>query len=104
MLFTPVEDTEVRVADRQLVVGARLMIEHETMAGTIHGLERKLLLLHFEAEHVLGVVGPVARLLPQLRVIHVRGDHFAEAALSVLLPNQLNEFVVEVRSLRVPER
>jgi hypothetical protein len=41
------------------------------VTGTVHRLERKLVLVHLELEHVLGVVLPMSRRLPQLRVENV---------------------------------
>ncbi len=48
------------------------MVEDETVSRTIHGLESELLLLDLEAEHVIGVVVPMAGGLPQSRVVNVR--------------------------------
>ena len=50
------------------------MVKDEAVAGAVHGLESELLLLDLEPEHVLGVVVPVARRLPQLRVVDIRRD------------------------------
>ena len=54
------------------------------VSGAVHGLERVGLLLHLEGEHVLTVVLPVARGLPELAVVDVGRDYFLEAPLLVL--------------------
>jgi hypothetical protein len=51
------------------------VVEDETVSRTVHGLESELLLLDLEAEHVIGVVVPMAGGLPQSRVVNVRGHN-----------------------------
>lgn len=53
------------------------------VSWAVHGLEREGFLLHVEREHVLSVMRPVARCLPQFGVEHIRGNHLLEAADSV---------------------
>lgn len=53
------------------------------VSRTVHGLKGEDLLLHLEGEHVLAVVLPVARSLPQFAVVNVWSDHFLEAPLPV---------------------
>ena len=55
------------------------------VSGAVHGLQSKDVLLHGEGEHVLTVVLPVARGLPQLAVVDIRRRHFLEASPAVLL-------------------
>ena len=45
------------------------------MAGAVHGLERKLVVLNWEYEHVVFVVRPVTRLFPEFRVEHIGRDN-----------------------------
>ena len=101
LFLSPVKHSKVGISDGQLVEGVRLMAEHQTVSRAIHRLQAKLLLLHFEAaiarimtepqfsrratrriraspEHVLCVVLPVTRRLPQLRVVHVWSDDLAQ--------------------------
>lgn len=54
------------------------------VSRAVHGLKGEDLLLHLEGEHVLAVVLPVARSLPQFAVVDVWSDHFLEAPLPVL--------------------
>ena len=70
-----VKHAELGEAQRHLAVGAPLGAEHEAVTWTVHGLQRVLLLLHFEHEHVLLVVLRVTADVPQLHVEDVgRGD------------------------------
>eukprot|EP00966_Prymnesium_polylepis_P143543 3313590-Prymnesium_polylepis.1 len=77
--LVPMEHAKVRIAHRQLAVGSLLRLEHDAVAGAVHRLEPKLLILDVEREHVLLVLGRVTRLLPQLEVVHV-GRHHLRAA------------------------
>jgi len=52
---------------------------------TVHGLKTEMLLLNVKSEHILLVVIPVTRGLPELGVVHVGGDNLLVATLSVLL-------------------
>lgn len=54
------------------------------MSRTVHGFQGKGLLLCLKREHVLAVVLPMSRCLPQLAVVDVRCHHFLETPLSVL--------------------
>lgn len=55
--MVPVEHAKVGESDGQLVVRLRLLVEHEAVAGAVHRLERKLLLLHLEpADYYLLII------------------------------------------------
>lgn len=54
------------------------------VSWAVHGFEGEGLLFHLEGEHVLAVVLPVSRGLPQLAVVDVGCHHLLEAPLSVL--------------------
>eukprot|EP00038_Savillea_parva_P007110 m.167860 g.167860 ORF g.167860 m.167860 type:complete len:388 (-) comp12888_c0_seq1:1202-2365(-) len=64
--FVSVQHTKVGNAVREFLVRPGPMLEEETVPGAIHGLEGKRLLLHLETKHVIVVVLPVSRRLPQL--------------------------------------
>lgn len=52
--FVAMEDTEISIADRHVAVGADLVVEHETVARTVHGLDAEAVLLqHLEEEHIV---------------------------------------------------
>jgi hypothetical protein len=101
--LVPVEHAEVGKAQRQLAVRALAVLEHEAVGGAVHWLEAELLALDLEAEHVLLVLGGVARRLPQLEVEHVGRDHFVVVALPVLLADEVLQPVVEARAVRQEE-
>jgi hypothetical protein len=65
-ILVSVQYTKVGKTDWQLTVRAHTVAEHDTMAGTVHGLQGKVLVLSREAEHVVLVVLPMARGLEQL--------------------------------------
>lgn len=70
------------------------------MTRAVHGFEGEGLLLYLEGEHVLAVVLPMSRGLPQLAVVDVGRHHFLEAPLPVLtLRKELTwRFVLEIQS------
>ena len=72
--LVPVDDTKLGHADRELLVAAVARVEDEAVAGAVHRLQRPLLLLDVEHEHVVLVVLPVAGGLPEPGVEHVRRD------------------------------
>lgn len=62
------------------------------MSRTVHWFEGEGLLLHLEGEHVLAIVLPVSRGLPQLTVVDVGCHHLLETPLPVLaLPKNNNK-------------
>ncbi len=82
-----VQNPELCKAQRQFAVGPTLGAKHEAVAGTVHGLQGKLLLLDLEHEHVLLVVLGVAADVPQLHVEDVWGGDFSVAAHTVSARN-----------------
>mmetsp|Transcript_75896 Transcript_75896/g.164253 ORF Transcript_75896/g.164253 Transcript_75896/m.164253 type:complete len:846 (+) Transcript_75896:181-2718(+) len=101
--LVPVEDAEIRVPDGQLAEGPHARVEHEEVAGAVHRLEHPLLPLDVQAVHVVLVVLVVARDHEEVGVVHVRGDHFGEAAQLVLAAHELDELVVDPGAHGEPE-
>lgn len=66
--------------------------------GAVHGLECKDIFLHGEGEHVVAVVLPVARGLPQFAVVNVWGGHFLEASSPVLLLDKWQNHINKLKS------
>ncbi|MNF16935.1 hypothetical protein D3C80_2201940 [compost metagenome] len=54
----------------QLPVGMLAVLKHQHMAGAIHGLQGKRILIHLCEIHIVLVVIPVAGMLPQTPVHH----------------------------------
>ena len=79
------------------------MLEEHAVGGAVHRLEAKLLPLDVEQEHVLLVLGGVARRLPQLEVEDVWGDDLVVVALEVLGLDHVHQLVVDARAVRQEE-
>ena len=71
--------------------------------GQFIGLTREGLALRLDEEHVLPVVLPVARLLPQLRPGDPRRRHLLVAPGLLQLPGEVFQRPVEACALGVPE-
>src|SRR5215471_1204678 len=75
----------LRVAQGQVAVRPQRPPVYVGGLGAVHGLEAERLLLDLQLEHVLAVVLPVPRLLPQLLVHeHGRGDLLVAPRVEVL--------------------
>lgn len=73
------------------------------MAGAVHGFQCEFLLFHFEWEHVLLVMLPMAGGLPQFRIVNVWRDDLLEATLPVFLLQEFDQRVVDVCAARQEE-
>lgn len=93
------EDTELGETEGKLLVRAVTRVEEDTVSRAVHGLESEGVVLDLEREHVLGVVLPVSRGLPELRVEHVGRADLDEATLVVLLTDELHERVVDAHAV-----
>jgi hypothetical protein len=65
------DDAEFRHTNGKLTVAAVSAVEDHAMTRTVHGFQRPLLLVYVKEEHVVLVVRPMARGLPELAVVHV---------------------------------
>ena len=99
-----VHEAGLAVADRQVAVGAALVLVDLDVRRAVHGLEAHRPLLHLGEVHVLAVDVPVAGLLEQLDVVEDRRLDLAVAAVGVLAPPQLLEPVPDDHAVRLPER
>ena len=79
------------------------VLEHQTVARTVHGLQTVLRIITVEQEHVVLVVVSMTADLPQIQVEHVGGDHLRVATHVVLLADELHQLVVDVGSVREEE-
>src|ERR1035437_3708044 len=76
------QPAEFGEAQREIAVGAQLALVDERALGAVHRLEAEGLALGLQHEHAVLIVGPVARLLPELLVDqHRRGDFLVAAAV-----------------------
>src|SRR3989454_6479921 len=85
-----VQPSHVREAQRQVAVRAQGVAVHDGGLGAGHRLQAEDLLLRLHQEHVLLVIVPVARLLPQLLVDQDRrGDFLVPARVQLLADEPL---------------
>lgn len=62
-----------------------LHFSYSPVPWAIHGLKGESVLVNVKGEHVLTVMLPVSRGLPELAAVHVGGQDLREVALVVLL-------------------
>src|SRR3989338_5058001 len=89
---------------RQIAVAARPAVEHRYRARTVHGLDCKFNVVDGCEEHVLLVMVPVARCLPERLVHYQRRIDFQIAALCVLCAPERHELVPDYHAFGVEER
>ena len=94
------EYAKVSQPNRQLTVGTDAVVKHQAVAGAVHRLKRKSFLLNVKLEHVVGIMLPMSRCLPQLTAVNVRGPNLRETAQSVLLSNEANKGIVNAGTMR----
>ncbi len=73
------------------------------MAGTVHGLDRVVPVLRGRGEHVVFVVLPVTRPLPQAAIEDLRAADLLIAGLYVDPPQVLLDLLPDGPALRMPE-
>src|SRR5262249_51426346 len=80
-----VQPPHVREAQRKVAIRTQRVPVDNGGLGTVHGLQAENLLLRLHEEHVLPVVVPVSRLLPELFVDQDRrGDLLIVAGVLIL--------------------
>ncbi|MBL8351535.1 MAG: threonine--tRNA ligase [Burkholderiaceae bacterium] len=79
------------------------MLEDQDVAGAVHRLERVVALLRLRREHVVAVLVPVPRLLPQALVQDLRALDLLVAVVAVHLPHVLLHALPHRPALGVPE-
>ena len=96
---------ELGHADRQIAIGLEALIEDLHVAGAVHRLDGQclLLVLDFGEEHVLAILRPVPRTLPQRAVQQHRCLHLLIVAHRDLAPDVVFQRAIERVALRVPE-
>lgn len=94
------EDTKISHSPGEILVVDVVVAKDLAVTGAVHGLHAVLLLLDLKGEHVLRVVTPVTRGLPQLRLVHVGGHDLLELALPVLVLDDVHQGVVDAGAVR----
>ena len=100
-----VAGAELGQTQRQLAIGLHPLLEDLHMAGAVHRLdrERQVLVLDLGDEHVLAVVLPMARHLPELAVDQERRLDLLIAGASDPAADIVFQRAIERIALRVPE-
>ena len=101
--FVTVTGAKLTIAQRQLAVGTEASVEHLDVTRTIHRLDRIVAVLGSRGEHVVLVVVPVTRLLPQRAVEDLRAAHFLIAVVAIDLAHVLLDLLPHGPALGVPE-
>ncbi len=90
-----VQDAKVGHSPRQLAIASFAMFEDETMPRTVHGFQPELVFFDGKGEHVVLVVLPVSRRLPELGIVHVGRADLVVAPLPVLVAEKRLQRVVD---------
>src|SRR4029079_1354400 len=102
--LVPVQRRGLCVADGQITVAADLAPEEKHVAGAIHRLQAVGPVLLLDQEHVVAVVLPMARDLPELDVVEKRGLDLLVTTVGVLaLPKRL-ERIPDDHPAGMPDR
>jgi len=88
--FVAVAGAELPIAKRQVAVAVQRLVIDLDVSRAVHGLDGVVALLRFGRKHMLTVVLPMARLLPQAPIQYLRAANlqitvFAVGAAHVLL-------------------
>lgn len=79
------------------------MGKNPAVSGAIHRLQAVLLLLNLKGEHVFSVMSPVARGLPEIRLVNIGADDLVKGSLLVLAPDQFQQRIVNSGAVRQEE-
>ena len=101
--FISMQNTEISESDRQVPEWSNLVVKHETVARTVHGLHAETLTLNLPHKDVFLVCRIMAWGLPELQVKNVGWKNFLVSSDSVLFSNKLNQFVVDFGAVWVEE-
>ena len=100
----PVDQTQLAHAQRQIAVGMRLAGVDHHAARAVHGLDGIILAVNDGGVHVLLVVVPVARALPQAAVENHRGRNLDIAVALMDLAPVVDQRIFQHHALRQEER
>ena len=101
--LVPVEHAVLRQTERQLAVRADAAAVDERRLRAVHRLEAERLALGLEQEHVLAVVLPVARPLPERLADERRRVDLLVAAPRLQIAHGATQRLVQRPALRMPE-
>ena len=110
--FISVQHSKICYLNRQLPVGMRLVLEDQTVAGTVHRLQTLYLLRTFailtcirvlQKIQVVLIILVVPRGLPEIDVEEVWRHHFLVASLQVLVAHEFDKLVIYLGAMRQEE-
>ena len=93
-----------RHALRKIAVGMDLSLIYEHSAGAVHRLDSIILAVYDGGVHIVLIVIPVSRTVPQLLIQDHRSSYFLIAVLAVLGAPKVLENIAQHHSLRQEER
>ncbi len=100
----PVDNAKLRVAQGQLLIGVRLKLIDKYTAGAVHGLYREILTVDEGGVHIVLIVFPVTRSLPQGAAHDLRGGNLGILPLSMHAAPVVDERVFQHHALGQIER
>jgi len=103
-----VENTKLCKTKRKLTITACTVLEHQAVAGAVHGFKSPhaigiIIASNLEGEHVLLVVLPVAADLPKLAHVDVGGHNFIITTTKILLAHEIAKLLVHTVTARKEE-
>ena len=94
---------ELAVAQWEISITAKPLIEYLHMPRAIHRLDRVITILRCCREHVLLVIFPVPRTFPKAAIQNLRTTHFLVAMIAIHTPHVLLDSLPDRPSLGMPE-
>lgn len=98
------QDSKVGNPQRQFPVTSFTVGEQDKVTRAVHRLEGPFSFLNVQFEHVILVVSPVTRSLPDAHVVHIRRLHLLISALPVLRTQKFLQSVENLSAVREKER
>ena len=99
-----VNESELRHTLRKIAVGMDLSLIYEHSAGAVHRLDSIILAVYDGGVHIVLIVIPVSRTVPQLLIQDHRSSYLLIAVLAVLGAPKVLENIAQHHSLRQEER
>lgn len=93
------ENAKVRHPPWQFPVASFSMLKQQAVAWAVHGLQPELILFDFESEHIILVVCPMTRCLPELCVVHVWSDDLLVVAFPVLGSQERQQGIIDASAM-----
>ena len=102
--FIPMQNTKVRDPHWKLAVAPIPMAKENKVGRAVHWLQGKLLFVDDELKHVVPIMLPVTRPLPEINIIHVWCLHFLISPFLVFRAQERLESIEDLGSIGKKER